>query len=189
MKTEKGEFSLGKIEFKPKEIVDIKWGFIPKVGVASKQNTGKFEHYPHPNLKMHFEDELKNNVIKVMGYARVFQFKNSNKIGEDERKAFDKLNVFEKEYMDALRRTIKVVALEAKGGETTTSIIIHYRYNPYSTTNHVSRKTPSINLDTEVYGIEAELADVYSDVESEAYQYIYENKSGEVPMNLNFGEE
>lgn len=189
MSIKREQYSLGELVLKPKDKILLK-GCItyPEKNNISKGFNDTFEHYPDPSFLKHFrgegESQLKDVVIHVMGYMYAFGYKASEKIGKKEKDAFQALHVLEMQIQDFFRNGITVTGFKIDGGSKTTSIQLTYSFNPYGVGKGVEQKTPKINLERDVYGVEEDLKDMLTHIEDEAFEYGINFKTGEVEMDF-----
>lgn len=183
MEVKRENFSISGIEFAPKEVVKVKGVIMyPDQDHKDRSFNDKLSHYPHPDLTKHFRGDLRLVVLKVMGYLKVFDYKDSEKLGDIERDAFRKLSIFEKTMNNQVTDQIKVTGIEFKGNEKTDSVVIKFRYNPWGLSKDVEQRTPTINLGSDIYGIEEILLKMKQEIEDSAFDYAIKMKSGDIPM-------
>lgn len=180
-------YSFGEIKLLPKEKIFIQSVRVDGEMEATISKT-THERYPDPQLTKYMigkeDSQLKDYVIKVMGYCKFFDLAENEKLGKPERDAFSKLKVARKQYYKMIFDSISITAIKLNGVGDTTGVVLTYRYNPHGASKHVEQKTPSITLNSEMYGFEEDLKTIIQNMNEECFEYEVNKKSGLVEMEV-----
>jgi len=192
------DFSISMIEFMPKGRVHYKAIKLDSDDRSIGEEVDKkSERFPHPDLTKYFDGAdaekadgfLKDVVIAAMGYLKVFELKDSDRIGDSEKKAFQKLSVVEQQFYKMVKDSLKIKGIKLNGKGDKSGVVIMFRYNPNGLKKDIKQETPSITLKASTYGFEDDLRDVIREINKEVWEFDENKKSSYEAMKMNEEEE